>query len=197
MLLLYHFISVSPTTYALVLSFLVCLIPQAKDAWKYCIFLLDGPTWSTGHTHYPVQKETLSASDSCKGSFLQTAFGQQIPNTQGSPELKDSKCIHRDSQPLFLRFLTQTDSTSSVSALSFIWCINTGALTAVLPNPAHWEFQQTTVYSHMRAANLQHLIKAKSKKQPSAVLFHNVISAVLHTNRHIRAIRMLNTPFLI
>lgn len=91
-----------------------------KDAWKYCIFLLDGPTWSTGHTHYLVQKETLSASDSCKGSFLQTAFGQQIPNTQGSPELKDSKCIHRDSQPLFLRFLTQTDSTSSVSALSFI-----------------------------------------------------------------------------
>lgn len=108
-------------------------------------FLLDEPTWSTGDTHYLVQKEPLSPSDSCKGSFLQTEFGQQIPNTQGRygpPELKGRKCIHRVSQPHFLRFLTQADSISSVSELSFVWCMNTAVHTAVLTNPVHWEFQQ-------------------------------------------------------
>lgn len=118
--------------------------PKLKDAWKYWVSLLHGSTWPTGDTHYLVQRESLTPSDSCKGSFLQTEFGHQIPNTQGSPGppgLKGSKCIHRDSQPHFLRFLIQTESTSSVPELS-IWCANTAARTAVLRNPVHWEFQQ-------------------------------------------------------
>lgn len=118
---------------------------ELKDAWKYCIFLLDRPTWSTGDVHHLIQEEPLSPSDSCKGSFLQTKFGQQIPNTQdssGPPDLKGSKCIHRDSQPHFLRSLTQPGSPSSVSELSFICCTNTAARTAVLTNSIHWEFQQ-------------------------------------------------------
>lgn len=115
--------------------------PKLKDAWKYCnsVFLLLGPTWSIGDTHHLVQKEPLSPSDSCKGSILQTKFGQQIPNTQDSPGRPE---LNRDSQPHFLRSLTQPDSTSSVSELFFIWCANTAACTAVLRNPVHWEAQQ-------------------------------------------------------
>lgn len=115
MFLLYHFISVPPTTLALCSVVLFVSYPKLKDAWKYCTFLLDGPTWSIGDTHYLAQKGPLSPSDSCKGSFLQTEFGQQIPTAQGRPgppELKGSKCTHRDSQPHFLRSLTQPESTS-------------------------------------------------------------------------------------
>lgn len=124
---------------------MVVLYPEYECVRKYCMLLLDGSTWSIQDMHYLVQKEPSSPSVRCKGSFLQTELGQQIPNTQGTPgypELKCSKCIHRDSQLHCLRTLAQTDSTSSESELSFTCCINTAVYTAFLTKSICCKFQQ-------------------------------------------------------
>lgn len=146
LLFLYYFTTVAPTAAACWcirdLCSVLCFVsyPDLKGVWKYWMFLLHGPTWSTGDTGYLLQKEASSPSVSCKGSFLQKEPRQQTPNTQGnpgSPKLKCSKCIDRESQPHCLRSLAQTESIRSVSELSFICCINTVLCTALLTKSLH------------------------------------------------------------
>lgn len=124
------------------------------------MFLLVAPPWSIRDSHYLAQKEPSSPSVSCKGSFLQIEFGQQIPHTQGSSgslELKCSKCVYRDSQPHCSRSMAQTDSISSVSEVSFSCCVNTVVCTAVLNKICPLLVSadgENTVRIHMRAARI-------------------------------------------